>query len=550
LLVLGWGLVQAGPSAGQEPPAGAAAPPQPAPAQPQEAEEALSTRYRFLEKYGLDRDSAKPELITQYQVGALETIKTETEKAQGAPDRTELTTRTIYTERPAKVSRLGEVTDAVRRYEVYRIQGTLKNLSRAASWFKDLSIWYRLRAGRAPEVLSLTKDRPLREDEYRAILFDQLFVPQLAGILPRAAVRVGDTWSIPRLAGQALLGPIPDEGDYTLEGTLREIRPPVPPSPLRTAVIELSGHLTVEQRSGDARAEVLFVFGPPAAPTPAPAPGAAPVPKAADRGSDGAAERKSGILEARGWISQVRMGRVLSTPIANEGRFKQIVSRQLNLQRRLAPPPGAAEGASPAALSVPETPPTATEANSWLLFDDPLGRFHFRHPQELKIEKLFPDELHLVSVRPDRGSDVLVIFLVPEYKDPQRDRKARDPETLRQQVKLDAEAKHFELLQGPAGWLPERDWAPLKRKVYRLEAGIKPGAAPARYYQDDYLVLCARNQCIHVQAMTDREDHVPFRDQVEDVIATFEFGPAPERAPARPEAPAAPASPAAPGPPP
>src|SRR5262245_37305721 len=107
LVVLGWGLAQAGPSAGQEPPAGAEAPPQPAPAQPQESAEPLSTRYRFLEKYGLAADPAKPELITQYQVGALETIKTETEKAQGAPDRTEFTTQTIYTERPAKVGKLG-----------------------------------------------------------------------------------------------------------------------------------------------------------------------------------------------------------------------------------------------------------------------------------------------------------------------------------------------------------------------------------------------------------------------------------------------------------
>src|SRR5262249_41374107 len=72
VVVLGWGLVQAGPSTGQEPPAGAAAvpqpaPAQPAPAQPQEADEALSTRYRFLERYSLAPDLAKPELITQYQ---------------------------------------------------------------------------------------------------------------------------------------------------------------------------------------------------------------------------------------------------------------------------------------------------------------------------------------------------------------------------------------------------------------------------------------------------------------------------------------------------
>jgi hypothetical protein len=311
--------------------------------------------------------------------------------------------------------------------------------------------------------------------------------------------------------------------------------------------------LTVDQRSGDARAEVLFVFGPQAAPTPATAPGAVPVPKAADRGSDGAGERKSGILEARGWISQVRMGRVLSTPIGNEGRFKQIVSRQLNLQRRLVNPPGAAEGGSPAALPVPETPPTATEANSWLLFDDPLGRFRFRHPQELAIDRnrSSTNELNLIDPRPDGKSDWLVIIQVPEHKDPQRDKLARDPETLRQQLKADVEEKHLELVQGPAGWLPGRDREP-RKKVYRLEAAIKPIAAgrdAGRFYLDHYLVLLPRNQCIYVKAMTDRDDHVPFRDQAEAVIDSFALGPSPDQAPASPAAPAAPASPAAPGPP-
>src|SRR5262249_19116796 len=71
--------------------------------------EPLSLRYRFSERYGVAEDPVHPELLVQYQVGVIETIRSETEKAQGAPDRTGYTYRLIYTERPAKTSRNGDV---------------------------------------------------------------------------------------------------------------------------------------------------------------------------------------------------------------------------------------------------------------------------------------------------------------------------------------------------------------------------------------------------------------------------------------------------------
>src|SRR5947209_166060 len=85
LVVLGWGLVQPGWSAGQEAPAAGEATPKSEPPRDQEAAEPLSLRYRFIEKYGLEVDPAKPELLTQYQGGVLETFKAEIEKPQGAP---------------------------------------------------------------------------------------------------------------------------------------------------------------------------------------------------------------------------------------------------------------------------------------------------------------------------------------------------------------------------------------------------------------------------------------------------------------------------------
>ena len=45
--------------------------------------EALSVRYRFIERYSLTEEPDHPERITQYRVGLRETQKTEREKQQG-----------------------------------------------------------------------------------------------------------------------------------------------------------------------------------------------------------------------------------------------------------------------------------------------------------------------------------------------------------------------------------------------------------------------------------------------------------------------------------
>ena len=54
-----------------------------------ELAEALSTRYKLIERYGPEEDNRKPQLITQYRVGVLETTKYETDRAKGAPERKE-----------------------------------------------------------------------------------------------------------------------------------------------------------------------------------------------------------------------------------------------------------------------------------------------------------------------------------------------------------------------------------------------------------------------------------------------------------------------------
>ena len=74
------------------------------------------------------------------------------------------------------------------------------------------------------------------------------------------------------------------------------------------------------------------------------------------------------------------------------------------------------------------------------------------------------------------------------------------------------------------GWLPEQEWTPLKRRVYRYEAAVKSDNA-SRFYQDDYLILFASGDHFHIKAITNRDDHLVFRNQTEELIRGIELGP-------------------------
>ena len=65
--------------------------------------------YRFIERYSATEDPKHPEMLTQYRVGLIETQKTEREKQQGAPDRFQVSHRTIYTERAADTQQNGRL---------------------------------------------------------------------------------------------------------------------------------------------------------------------------------------------------------------------------------------------------------------------------------------------------------------------------------------------------------------------------------------------------------------------------------------------------------
>ncbi len=240
------------------------------------AAQPLSLRYRFSERYGTTEDAGHPETIVEYQVGTIETIRIETEQAGGAPDQAEVTYRTVYTERPAKVGRLGEVIDAVRRYDKFQATPALAADAMISSLFRGLKIWYHLGSAVVPEVICLTPDRTIRQYEYNAIV-NQIIMPRLMEVLPPPArpVRVGDPWPITRKAAQVLMDDLPADGTFNLEGKLVDIRKEGQGTAL-TAIIEISGTLELEFGPGSVKARISFVFEPPA-PAPAADPKAAAV---------------------------------------------------------------------------------------------------------------------------------------------------------------------------------------------------------------------------------------------------------------------------------
>jgi hypothetical protein len=205
--------------------------------------------------------------------------------------------------------------------------------------------------------------------------------------------------------------------------------------------------------------------------------------------------------------------------------LKQTVTYELRMGRRpLAP--------KFEPLNVPETRPTPSEANCWLIHDDPARQFHFRHPQELEIVPSDEDTLELVERGGVGGVDVFVVQFPPGPEDQQGIARFRKPEQFKRDIETDWSNRKAESVLGPEGWLSKDEWAPLT--VFRKELAGKtaaiqtPGKSFPRIYFDYYLVLGKHNECIRVQSMTNRDDHAAFRKIAESMIKSIKFGPATE----------------------
>jgi len=497
--------------------------------------EALSVRYRFLERYSPEEDPAHPELVTQYQVGIRQTLKAVREKPQGAPERVESWTQTIYTERATKVNNLGDVIDAVRRYDKFYQKGPPTTASQTMAsqktpLFEGLEVWVtRGKSGSPPQILSRTNDRPLRGSEFK-IMISQVSLPPLKALLPNAPRRVGDTWRVPRESAAYLFLELPEPDEYALDATLIDVRKAASGTKL-TAVIGISGPVTLPDGPSMVNGEIHFAFEPPPAVPAAPGAGEEPKEIAKGTGRGSAKSNKEGVVDARGWITEVKLARVVEIRQAEgDGRLKTTVTYEIVLARRPLAAANQQGAGQPAPLALPNSPPTATVANSWLVYEDPLGRFRFRHPQELQVTagSMDPDSVELLDQRPEVGKDVFLLQLPPGTEDPQADRRFHSLDQFRRAIEAEWTGKKLDIVRGPDEWLPEADWAPLK--VYRKELGVKTRAPSAtgtveRIYLDYYFVLSNRDDCFHVQSMTIRDNHVTFRTEAERIIKSMEFGP-------------------------
>ena len=501
------------------------------------SDEALSVRYRFIEKYTVKPDPDHPELLSQYRVGMLETQKAEREKAQGAPERFQFSRLTKYTEAPAQVGKLGEVIATIRRYDTFRIKDVSSTRSPKKPLFEGLTILYQRRPGQSPQFLSLTSDHPLREFEF-AEMNKHVFVPKLTSLLAPTPQRVGDTWRISREKMQCIVNEIPDAEDYEMTGRLVEVRKTGTGTSL-TAVIGISGQMDLSQGKSMLNAQLHFVFEPTSAVRPA-SDSAASTKAAESPTVKARSKRDEGIVDARGRISRLLMAWVASTPLADgDGRLKETITYELDLERRLVPATNDATATQNTLVTIPDPLPTVDESNSWVLYEDPQERFHFRHPQSLSLNpiRMDPNVLEFVDQDDKLNRDVFVLHLPPGASEPQSDRTFRDPEKFQRDIDSDWATRKVETLRGPVGWLPEAEWTPLK--VFRKELGVKTAGADeagqkmTRIYCDYYLVLSKRNECFRVQSMTLRDDHVAFRTQAEAMIKSVIFGPmnSPPRAP-------------------
>jgi hypothetical protein len=464
----------------------------------------LTTRYRFVERYAIDTAKAKQKELVQYRVASRDVMKRMTEKPQGAPERQETTVQIIYTERPAQISASEVVTDTVRRYEAYRVDPPPDVKPSSATTLEGLTAWYRTKPGAPPMLLSLAPGRLLSETDY-SVNSKLVFTPDLMGTLPALPSRVGDRWRLPKSAAAALFGARPQLGQ-PLVGTLLDVRKSSSGSDL-VAVIGVSGRAVLSPNTGEAllNAEILFTFSPP--------------PRSASDPGDG-------TIDARGAITDLRLARSTSAPVPQSGgRLKSTFTWQLVLERKINPP-------TPP-LTIPTPTPVPTEANSWLTYDDPKGRFHFRHPQDLPQDASIPPDPNGVQLVDRSASgfpnEVFSLRLQEKTGKPQEDRDSRDPDTHLKGLKEEWKKTKQDFLLGPTGWLPEAEWAPRKLKVYRIEAALRADATgpkdSQRIFLDYYLILTGQDQSIVVEAMTANDPPLPYRKLAEDIIKTIRLEP-------------------------
>jgi hypothetical protein len=474
------------------------------------AAQAVSAAYKFAERYGIEDDPTRPELITQYRVGMQHTAKFVREKAQGAPERNQWGRTVLYTERAAKVTRAGEPSDLIRRYDRVILSKELQPARPINPPFLDgLSIWHQRRPSQKPLIISLTPGRALRETEYSTIN-EEISIPQLVAFFPTGPKRVSETWDVPPVAVQHVSGELPDSTDYELTGTLNNVTKDKDGKTL-IAEIGVTGRFRLTNGPSAFNAQIEFAFEPAGVAVPRPA-----------------AAGTAKVVQAYGRIKRAMLSHALATdPPDTSSRMRTHVLHELVLERRpLELLPGE-RGTPVAPLVVPVPMPEATPENSWITIEDTERRFHFRHPQELILQGQGGGqgalEIRFADDRPTGRAALSVIVPTKTTASSIGDDFVHDPASLKKKLETQWAAAGVVVTKGQADWLADNDWKELKRRVYRFEAGLKFEGREKPVFADHYFIEMSRTQNFLVYSYTERPDHVAYRAQAEDIIRSFQF---------------------------
>jgi hypothetical protein len=174
--------------------------------------------------------------------------------------------------------------------------------------------------------------------------------------------------------------------------------------------------------------------------------------------------------------------------------------------------------------------PEPNQANSWLTYLEPTGKFSFQHPQDLlyrdrgPIAPLPPNVASMDRFRRE-GIDRLEIEYAP---------KTLSPDDLKQKLAARWAAMKLDVIPGTEEWLPEADWP--KMKVYRIEAAVKAAepkssASPGstRIHFDGYLIQFGQPGGIVAVATTSRDAVAAYRREVEQILRSIQLAPPPAR---------------------
>ena len=467
----------------------------------------LTNRYRFTERYPREDGRNLPGVIGPYRIGLVEVIKDVIDQPQGAPRRSETTRQSVFIERGAEQGGMGGLIGSVRTYEKFATRPDDPARTMGPAPLDGLAVALRFRATDYPFVVPLADRKPT--DYEFEVISRQMVVPQLGLLLPGTAVRIGDTWRIPRRGSQVLLGEPGTKGD-SLVGKFNELRKEID-GPRLVAEIGVSGRVPTPMGDAAVNAVVLFTFDPEAVKAANDSP-------SATRSTTRAVE---GLIDARGAITEVRMARTTTGPLPGPGRLKFQTTREVTMQRQLDP--------GPAGLALPKLPPATKleDPKNWLVWLDPSKRFQLDHPQDF----LPPERPSLAPGEPGsavlgrtgrEGTDLIQLEFVP---------RVLTPEDLKAKLAAKYSLMKLKVIEGDATWLPEVEWQP-NRKVHRIEAAVEvpdqgggPSGRATRIHFDGYLIQTSQAASLLVIATTTREPAASVRREVEQILKTIQVDP-------------------------